>query len=475
LEDIGVKVMDYVPYHAFLARMTPAIMEETERLPFIGWVGFYEPMYRVQPDLWSADDEISVEIIVFGDESVSNVVSALGDMVTDSYNNGEFNIIEALIPPSLLPTLAKLNEVYYIEPKSVMVPLNRNAQVVFQTNRSRNDPLARRIWDMGIDGTGQIITVADTGLDYDHVMVRESNEFTTIGDIFNVTDPNRRKLIRYMVMNTFNPEDSGHVAVDGNLTTGHGTSVAVAAAGNDAGLGNSLRDGMAKGAKLIVQDIGTVCRNPMHMFWWDDCLTYIPSNYTNLFLPAYENGSRIHSNSWGSVNSNYDLRARMVDFFMWDYKDMVILFANGNGGGCWGVYHNTGSPATAKSAISVGMTEGWRNQHNVSCGSSTGPTLDGRMKPDTLAFGSGRSARSSGDPFDEWNTSEEGWFGGSSYATPLTAGMAAMLRQYFLEGWYPGGVPDSKDSLNPSGALVKAMLVTSTQEMTGNNSQTVAG
>jgi hypothetical protein len=438
LEGLGVQMRDYIPFHSFLTRMTPEVMEKVERLSFVQWVGFYEPMYKVQPDLWSENDDILVEIILFKEESGAFILSALGDMVVDWYTDGEFNIIEALIPPAVLPALAKLNEVYYIEPRSVMVPLNVNAQVVFQTNRSKSDPLARRIWDMGIQGGGEIITVADTGLDYDHTMVRHSNGNITIGDIYNVTDPNRRKLIRYMVMKTFNPEsdpwawkDSGHVSITGNLTTGHGTSVAVAAAGNDDGTGTSKRDGMAKEAKLIVQDIGTVCRNPMHGNWWDDCLRYIPNNYSDMFLPAHENGSRIHSNSWGSSNSNYDREARMVDMFNWAYKDMVILFANGNGGGCWGTYHRTGSPATAKSAVSVGMTEGWRNQHNVSCGSSTGPTDDERMKPDTVAFGSGRSARSSGDPFDEYNTSEEGWFGGSSYATPRSTSWKAGIQVAF--------------------------------------------
>jgi hypothetical protein len=479
--DLGVSVLDYIPHHAFLTRMTQETKETVERLSFVQWVGFYEPMYRVQPDLWSMQDEILVEIILFGEESDANIISNLGERVTDTYSYYGFNIVVASIPPSYLGPLAKLNEVYYIEPQNVMVPLNKNAQVVFQTNKSKSDPDARRIWDMGIDGTGQIITVADTGLDYDHVMVRESNEFTTIGDIFNVTDTNRRKVIRYQVMRTYTPEsdpwawkDSAHRAIDGNLTTGHGTSVAVAVAGNDGGTGMSPNDGMAKGAKMIIQDIGTVCRNPFHMNWWDDCLRYIPTNYTDLFLPAYENGSRIHSNSWGASNSNYDKEAMMVDRFAWQYPDMTILFANGNGGGCWGIYHRTGSPATAKSAISVGMTEGWTNQHNVSCGSSTGPTDDQRMKPDSLAFGSGRSARSSGDPFDEWNTSAEGWFGGSSFATPLTAGMVAMLRQYFIEGWYPSGAPNPADSLYPTSALLKAMIITSTVEMTGNNSD-VAG
>ncbi len=478
LENTAVQIEDYVPYNAFLVRMTPEMKETVERLPFVQWIGFYEPMYRVRPLLWSMTEETLVEIILYIGESNSQVLSLLEDRVVDAYDAGGYNIVVAQIHPIHLPVLAKLNEVFYIEPKNTMVLFNRNAQAVFQTNKTRDDPDARKIWDMGIDGRGQVVTVADTGLDYDHAMFRQSNEFPWFGDQYNVTDMNRRKLVRYMVMKKSNPEDdpwawkdSARVWEEGNITSGHGTSVAAAAVGEDGGLGMSLNDGMAKGAKLIVQDIGTVCKNPIHANWWDDCLTYIPSNYTDLFLPAYENGSRIHSNSWGSYVSAYDIDARMVDLFMWNYPDMIIAFANGNGGPCsWGTKHNSGSPATAKSILSVGMTEGYGNHHNVSCGSSTGPTADMRRKPTVLAFGSGTSATSSGDPYDEFNFTSEGWFGGSSYATPLTSGMAAMVRQYFEEGWYPGGVPIVENSFAPSAALVKAMIIASAQEMPGNNS-----
>ncbi|UCD91996.1 MAG: S8 family serine peptidase [Methanobacteriota archaeon] len=478
LESLDVQVEDYVPYNAFLVRMTPEMKETVEMLSFVQWIGFYEPMYRVRPVLWTMTEETLVEIILYIGESNSQVLSLLGNRVVDAYDAGGYNIVVAEIHPIHLPVLAKLNEVFYIEPKNTMVLFNRNAQAVFQTNLTRNDPGARKIWDMGIDGEGQIVTVADTGLDYDHAMFRQSNEFPTWGDQYNVTDLNRRKMVRYMVMKKSNPEDdpwawkdSARVWEEGNATSGHGTSVAAAVVGDDSSLGNSPNDGMAKGAKLIVQDIGTVCRSPLHGGWWADCLTYIPANYTEMFYPAYENGSRIHSNSWGSWTSAYDNDARMVDLFMWNYPDMLITIANGNGGPCsWGTKHNTGSPATAKSIMSVGMTEGYRNHHNVSCGSSTGPTGDMRRKPTTLAFGSGRSATSSGDPYDEFNYTSEGWFGGSSYATPLTSGMAAMIRQYFEEGWYPGGTPIAEDSFNPSAALVKAMIVNSAQEMPGNNS-----
>jgi hypothetical protein len=44
-------------------------------------------------------------------------------------------------------------------------------------------------------------------------------------------------------------------------------------------------------------------------------------------------------------------------------------------------------------------------------------------------------------------------------ATALLAGAAAVVRQYFAEGWYPLGRPTPALALNASAALVKAMLV----------------
>ena len=48
---------------------------------------------------------------------------------------------------------------------------------------------------------------------------------------------------------------------------------------------------------------------------------------------------------------------------------------------------------------------------------------------------------------------------GTSMATPLTASMAVLVRQYFIRGFYPTGSNVTSNGFIPSGALVKAMLV----------------
>ena len=49
---------------------------------------------------------------------------------------------------------------------------------------------------------------------------------------------------------------------------------------------------------------------------------------------------------------------------------------------------------------------------------------------------------------------------GTSFSAPVVSGSAALIRQYFEEGWYPCGSKGcSKQSINPSGSLVKAILM----------------
>jgi hypothetical protein len=50
-------------------------------------------------------------------------------------------------------------------------------------------------------------------------------------------------------------------------------------------------------------------------------------------------------------------------------------------------------------------------------------------------------------------------------ATPIVAGLAALARQYFTDGYYPTGRPVPTDAFDPSAALVKAALVNSARSM----------
>jgi hypothetical protein len=75
--------------------------------------------------------------------------------------------------------------------------------------------------------------------------------------------------------------------------------------------------------------------------------------------------------------------------------------------------------------------------------SSVGPAYDGRTKPDILATGEALiSARSHGtnqpDPVCE-PTKDVFVLYGTSMATPIVASSVILIRQYFVDGFYPTG------------------------------------
>jgi hypothetical protein len=86
--------------------------------------------------------------------------------------------------------------------------------------------------------------------------------------------------------------------------------------------------------------------------------------------------------------------------------------------------------------------------------SSRGPTADGRIKPELVAPGTNILSVKSQHPEAEvlWGEYNKDyvWSGGTSMSTPLTAGGAAVVRQYLIE---------NRKIANPSAALVKATLI----------------
>ena len=100
--------------------------------------------------------------------------------------------------------------------------------------------------------------------------------------------------------------------------------------------------------------------------------------------------------------------------------------------------------------------------------SSFGPTEDGRIKPDVVAPGEITSASGKA-------VYEDGSSGacsvihtsGTSMATPIVAGAAALVRQYFVDGYYPTGTRRESDGFSPSAALMKAVLINGAQPMNG--------
>jgi hypothetical protein len=307
----------------------------------------------------------------------------------------------------------------------------------------------------GINGSSQVIGISDTGIDVNSCFFYDPDNDVP----YDTVSSSHRKIVTYVTY-----VDDSDVSTDG-----HGTHVCGSAAGSfvDAnGDSNnptaSSYDGMADGAKLAFFDIGDSNEN-----------LYVPSDLnTDLLAVMYAAGARVFSNSWGSSVNAYDLDAQQVDQFMVENPDALVLFAAGNDGEYGAASVST--PATAKNIISVGCTmasyESWSTYYgstlssdyydftNLAYFSSQGPTNDGRMKPEIAAPGYYTTSAYSDEESGEYHC-EVVAMAGTSMATPTTAGLTALAREYLVNGFY------ESVSFSPLGALMRAMIVHSGQPL----------
>lgn len=103
---------------------------------------------------------------------------------------------------------------------------------------------------------------------------------------------------------------------------------------------------------------------------------------------------------------------------------------------------------------------------NLASFSSQGPVgLDRRVKPDIVAPGTVASSSAG-------TACGTSIYGGTSMATPVTAGTALLVQQYFKEGYYPTGFSSPENGFMPSSALVKAVLMGGAKPIMGFEADT---
>lgn len=525
---LGGKLHNYIPENAFLVDMTSQTKEKVEKLPFVNWVGLYEPSYKVSPllmgrkkkaspsefrtlslstEMFKPSPEGNINVILHNSSELRNVSREIENMGGAIIATGK-DRIRASLDLSEVDKIAKIAAVKWIEPHAVPKLCNDIAAPIIGV---------QPVWDNhGLDGAGQIVAVADSGLDtgVDDATMHDDFE----GRIVNIHSwPIPAGLHVYLDNASW---DDGAADVD----SGHGTHVAGSVLGNGTRSGGDIR-GMAFNARLVFQALDQ----------WADWKTWvenqgysdgyyllgIPDDLNNLFQQAYNDGARIHTNSWGgasdamgnSIHGQYTAESQDIDEFIWNHKDMIILFAAGNEGrdaNANGVVDADSLlvQSCAKNCITVGASENNRATGGYNPGgacssyggcwpgnyptnplkddslsndpegmvafSSRGPTDDGRIKPDVVAPGTNilsvLSSVAAGTgwgllPAGDSNRPHYMYMGGTSMATPLAAGTVALIRQYLV-----------KVHLHtPSAALLKAMLIHGATPMAGQYTPSEVG
>jgi hypothetical protein len=496
LQRLGVQVLEYVAGNTYICHYSPSDLSPIRSLPFVSWVHPYLQELKLGPQLLAytnhlhlrapgnftirpvskcSDTPLTVNIIFQKGVDAQSFRQKIADLIhcdpsTVSIGYGKAQVT---VRAALLPELARIDAVRHVEEVLPRQLLNDVARNILRFGRIVTEPVIvpAPASDPGLEGEGQVVAVADSGFDKG-----------------NITDVHPAFQDRVIKIYPLGRPDSG----DDPL--GHGTHVAGSVLGNYKSdeLGQTVA-GMAPKARLIVQSL------------LDDHLQLsgFKTDLHDLFRPPYEDGARIHTNSWGSEpgDCRYDSQAHDVDDFIWNHRDLVVCFAAGNLAQDFGTGRIFESslvpPGTAKNCITVGATENHRPDFNrtyvqifsnfraspivsdkmanniegMAAFSGRGPTMDKRIKPDVVAPGTFiLSALSRAAPFpNAWALSPDKMLiydGGTSMSTPLVAGAAAILREFLIK---------RKDIPSPSAALVKALLINGAVAIDGQYTPTEAG
>lgn len=288
---------------------------------------------------------------------------------------------------------------------------------------------------LNLTGEGQLLTTADSGID--------------TGDLNTLHADLRDNVIGFAVSTDWEDRWGSNYRCSPTDLTGHGTHTAGSIVGTGAQSEGQFK-GMAYRAKLWAWFVGS----------WDGAGVCPPLFFDNAFRPERQSSyancgmvSHIYSASYGSVSdksaeghSLYTTYSQDIDEYCWLHPDFLPCWAAGNDGDVGLVFQGT-----SKNALVVGASDG----SGIAYFSSLGPTKDGRTKPDICAPGTSIASCNS----TQCPNSGSGSYrtaSGTSMATPLTAGVCALIREWLIKY---RGFDDAVTNKKPTSALMKAVIM----------------
>ncbi len=427
----GARVLSYVPDGAWLVRMPTTPTFALASLPGVRWAGAPRPEWKISPDLglrayddagFRAGGSVTLDVDLYPGEdggAVERELAVIAEQVLDRQSVGPRERIRLRARPAQVQRIAAHPGVDWVQESGEITLRNNTTHWVIQTDV----PASTTVWDHGIHGEGQIVGHIDGPIDMSSCYVRDAS----VGS----PGPTHRKIVAYR-------------SAAGLGADGHGTHTAGTVAGDRTPInGSTDQNGNAWAARLSHTNVNDIFGSGS-----------APSNLYSMLLAAHGDGARVHTNSWGDDGTTqYTSWCRDIDEFSWENEDSLVLFSVTN-------TSTLKTPENAKNCLAVGGSFNGASASQF-CTGGTGPTSDGRRKPEVYAPGCSIVSASAGQSCGTTSSS------GTSMACPAVTAAGALVRQYFTEGWYPTGLKTVSDSLTPTGALTKAMLVSSAVDMTG--------
>ena len=339
------------------------------------------------------------------------------------------------VPSEKIFKLTEITDVKLVEWQAPVYPfLDTAVKAIKVRESSEYNPV---VWDKGLYGEGINVAVLDTGVD---------NEHETF-DVFE--DQGVRRFIAGMNCDGGCPtDDNGNYQFtteedsneDPDDFDGHGTHVAstvLGMGGDDDEDGDGEVDylGVAPGARLIdmkvMADWGSGSAADINEAI-EACIENVNTDWEN--DGEQNNGIHIMSMSLGTTSDSdgSDSQSQLVN--QANAAGIAVIIAMGNDGD-----EEVPSPAAADWSIAVGAMDNMnnvnRNDDDLASYSNYGPRQDDgdsdrwdELKPSVVAPGSDiRAAAGHSNLFGESNA--QGWStkSGTSMATPIVAGLAALL------------------------------------------------
>jgi serine protease AprX len=380
LRSAGAEIFTFLPSNSYIVQMDAEAARSIAAKPYVRWIGRYQPAYRLDDELLSGlvKDTLQparLNITVLGrgpimQERLAGQIVAFGGRVHAAVPEG-FRI-EATLTPEQLRMVARNEDVLFIDRWSAP---ETDMDLVRSTGGANFMETTA-----GFTGVGVRAEVMDNGLRQAH------NDF--------------QSGLAPLIHNSPNTDEPAN----------HGTSTYGIMFGR--GTSNAAAKGMLPDAQGIFGDFD-----------------FLGNRYTHTArLNQAPYNAVLQSNSWGhGLTVNYNSYSAELDDILF-LNDILVLNSQSNNGDQF-----SRGEAWSKNVVSVGgivhSNTSTFNDDRWFNGASIGPAADGRIKPDLAHFyDSVHTTHSSG------NASYTTSFGGTSAATPITAGHFGI----FYEMWHNG-------------------------------------